>query len=277
LLSLGWFSTGRGNGSRGLLQSTLDAIHNGDLDAYIKFVFCNRSPGEHAGSDSFIDLCSRYNLPLVTLSSQEFQQQKGARSMSDVRDEFHHNVMKTLDKFSPETSVLAGYGLITSSEMCKRYTLLNLHPALPGGPTGTWKQVIDKLIQQRSSTHGVMVHLATEHLDQGPVLSYTSFPIAGGSFDPLWSSEADKATSGNGSQRIEESELFKGIRIAGIRRERPLLVETLKALASGRIKIIGHQVQDTQGNQIQGICLNSEVEIALTNNFPTDVSDAEII
>jgi len=123
--------------------------------------------------------------------------------------------------------------------------------------------VIDQLIQQRSSTHGVMVHLATETLDQGPVVSYTSFPISGDFFNPLWSYEANKRPSGQDNPRIKESELFNAIRMEGIKRERPLLVETLKAIASGRMKIIEHQVQDTQGNQIQGICLNNEVENAL--------------
>ena len=50
--------------------------------------------------------------------------------------------------------VMAGYMLIVSPAMCRRYALLNLHPALPGGPTGTWQQVIWQTARGRSDGDG---------------------------------------------------------------------------------------------------------------------------
>ena len=50
-LKLGWFSTGRGAGSRGLLVAALDAIDSGALNGQIEFVFVNRERGQHKGTD----------------------------------------------------------------------------------------------------------------------------------------------------------------------------------------------------------------------------------
>ena len=58
MLRLGWFSTGRGEGSRGLFTCVKDAIDRGELDAEISFVFCNREAGEHAGSDATWSWCA---------------------------------------------------------------------------------------------------------------------------------------------------------------------------------------------------------------------------
>ncbi len=80
-------------------------------------------------------------------------------------------------------SVLAGYMLITGKEMCQRYDMINLHPAAPGGPAGTWQEVIWQLIKNHTTESGVMMHLVTPELDKGPVVSYCTFPITGTAFD----------------------------------------------------------------------------------------------
>ena len=79
MLKLGWFSTGRGPGSRGLLQFIQQRIERGLLDVSISFVFCNRERGEAEGSDTFFRLVDDYRLPLVTLSSRRFAREKGGR------------------------------------------------------------------------------------------------------------------------------------------------------------------------------------------------------
>ena len=58
----------------------------------------------------------------------------------------------------------------------------------------------------------------------------------------------------------EEQPLFKQIRQEGIKRERPLLLETLKALADGRLKVSGAAALDAQGARSPGILLNAEVD-----------------
>ena len=44
MIDIGWFSTGRGEGSLGLLRFVQERISRGLLDARIGFVFSNRGP-----------------------------------------------------------------------------------------------------------------------------------------------------------------------------------------------------------------------------------------
>jgi folate-dependent phosphoribosylglycinamide formyltransferase PurN len=62
--------------------------------------------------------------------------------------------MERLTGFNPDINVLAGYMLIVGAEMCQRYDMINLHPAIPGGPKGTWREVIWKLIETGASETG---------------------------------------------------------------------------------------------------------------------------
>src|SRR3972149_3628445 len=68
-LRLGWFSSGRGPGSRRLLAPVHDEIAAGRLDASIAFVFCNREPGQNPQPDLFLEQARGYGLPPACLSS----------------------------------------------------------------------------------------------------------------------------------------------------------------------------------------------------------------
>ena len=258
MLKLGWFSTGRGEGSRGFLKLVHDRIQTGELDARIEFVFSNREPGEAEGSDLFFKQVESYGLPLVTLSSQRYRREHGGGPMSRHRVLFHDEVIQLISKFQTDISVLAGYMLITSPEMCRQFPMINLHPALPKGPAGTWQQVIWKLIEEKADESGVMFHVATEVLDGGPVLTYCSFPIRGGDYDALWQ-EVGSRTIEEIKAKGEEQPLFKQIRQDGAIREGPLLLATLKALVDGRLKLLGGQVLDSSGAPVDGMCLNDEI------------------
>src|SRR3990170_2001805 len=72
-LRIGWFATGRGQGSRNLLTGIVEAIRRGELAAEIAFVFCNRERGQYEATDVFLDLVEGYGIPLVTLSSGRFR------------------------------------------------------------------------------------------------------------------------------------------------------------------------------------------------------------
>lgn len=263
MLTMGWFSTGRGEGSFGLLQKVQEAIERGELSAQIQFVFSNREPGEAEGSDRFFQQVNDYGIPLVTLSSQRFRRERGGGPFSLHRLDFDREVMKRLEGYEPDVCVFAGYGLITDVEMCNRYTMLNLHPALPGGPVGTWQQVIWKLIEDRAKESGVYIHLATEDLDMGPVLTYCSFPLTGETFDPLWSAIEGRSVDDLKAAEGEELPLFQLIRKEGIKRERPLLLETLKAFANGDIRVEGRRPLDASGNLTGGLSLNEAIKMAL--------------
>ena len=267
MLRVGWFSTGRGEGSRGLLNFVQGHIARGGLDATIDFVFSNRESGEAEGSDRFFQLVADYGLPLETLSSSKFARSQG-KPFRQAREEYDGRVMNLLSGYQPDICVLAGYMLIVSGPMCRRYSLLNLHPALPDGPIGTWQQVIWSLIETRAELTGAMVHLATEEVDRGPVVSHCTVPISGNRFAPLW-----EELDGQDLETIKESlgedfPLFQLIREFEYRKEPYLLLETLRAVSEGKVLITQGSVQDISGRPLastdaRGLNLDQEIARAL--------------
>ncbi len=260
MLRLGWFSTGHGEGSRGLLRLVHDQIASGELPASIQFVFCNRDPGEDEGGDQFQTLVRSYGVPLVTFSSQRYRRQQGAKTFEQVRADYDQEVIKRLEGFQPDLVVLAGYMLFTAAEMCHKFTMINLHPAPPGGPVGTWQAVIWQLIGEQAKEAGAQIQRATMDWDRGPVLTYCTFPIRGQGFDRLWEQAAGRSVDELKAAHGEELPLFQRIREEGVKREQPLLVETIRAFALGKVKVTGRQVTDAQGQPISAYCLNDEIE-----------------
>src|SRR4030042_517517 len=155
---IGWFSTGRGAGSKGMLKAAQEAIKSGELDAEIEFVFCSREYGETESTDQYLDMVKDYGIPLVSFSYQRYRARRGMPSpdlsepLPRWRIDYDTEVLKLLDKFHPDLVLLAGLMIVTSPLMCDKYDIINLHPAAPGGPAGTWQQVIWKLIEDRKST-----------------------------------------------------------------------------------------------------------------------------
>ena len=267
MLRIGWFSTGRGEGSRGLLQFVQERILSGHIDARIEFVFSNRERGEAEGSDQYFSLVEDYGLPLVMFSSGKFRRARAGR-FADHREEFDRQVMDLLSPFSPDICVLAGYMLIASGSMCRAYHLLNLHPALPTGPIGTWQEVIWELIDSRATHTGAMVHLATEDVDRGPVLSYCSVPITGGDFAALWAHLSDQGLSSLKAAQGEDMPLFRKIRQVQYQREPYLLLETLRSVAQGKVVIRDGELLDQDGHTLagrhaSGLCLDEEMNTAM--------------
>ena len=264
MLTVGWLSTGRGEGSLGLLRFIQERILGGEIDARIEFVFSNREPGDAEGSDRFLEQVKGYGLPLVSFSSRKFRASVcGGRALADHRLDYDREVMARLERFAPDVCVLAGYMLIVGPEMCHRYTLLNLHPALPSGPIGTWQDVIWSLIESRAERTGAMVHLVTEDVDRGPVVSYFTLPIAGGPFDESWRETEGVPISDLKSTQGEELALFRLIRQEEYRREPYLLAATVTALAKGDINVSKGLVLDSSGNPVEGLCLDRSIEEAL--------------
>ena len=270
MLRVGWFSTGRGEGSRGLLNFIQKQIVKGELEAELQFVFSNRNRGEHTGSDTFQDLVNSLDLPLVTYSSSQFRQTTGSPVWRN-RELYDREIMRLLNDYQVDICVLAGYMLIASGEMCRRYPLLNLHPALPTGPIGTWPEVIWNLLENRAFFTGAMIHLATEEVDRGPVVSYFKIPITGGEFDQYWRFLGNQKISLIKNREGESYPLFNMIRQAEYLREPYLLLETLKSFANNALTIKGLNVVDALGEPLVqssplGLCLTDKVESSLNHD-----------
>jgi len=271
-LRLAWFATARGQTSGKLLAAAREAIADGRLDAEIAVVFCNRAPGEDPNADAFLEQVRASGIPLVTLSSRDFRRRSGGEvarkgeSLPEWRRGYDREVMRALEPYTFDVGVLAGFMLIFGDEAAARWDLLNLHPAAPGGPVGMWQDVIWQLIAESADRAGVMIHLATPDLDQGPVVTYCTYAIRGPAFDPLWRDVDCRTLEEARADKGEDLPLFKAIRLAGIAREVPLLIETLRAFADERIRIADKRVIDANGLAIEGYDLSQAIEADLASD-----------
>lgn len=267
MLRIGWFATGRGEGSQKLLRAAIDAIEAGVLDARISFVFSNREPGTYEATDNFFSQVKSYGIPLVTLSDSRFRKERGgevARAGKPIpawRREYDEKVVDLLAPYEWDVGMLAGYYLITTEPLYSLRPLLNLHPAAPDQPAGTWQQVTWQLIERRVDHGGIRIHLVTAGLDEGPIVTYCTYPLRGPGIDDLWRSIEGRSTEEIQQAEGEAHPLFQEMRRRGVAREIPLLVETLRALADGRLSL--PRDAGVTGVEIEPRDLTTDIEAAL--------------
>ena len=208
LLRIGWLSSGMGEGSLNLFVAVMKAITSGYINIKIDYVFCDRELGESGNIDLFIQTVRSYNIPLILFSSNKYK----GNALS-----YDRQIWEKISAFNSDFLIAAGYKRIIL-EFFKKTAILNLHPALPNGPIGTWKKVILKLIEENAEYSGLMINRVTEDLDRGPVLTYCKFRIS----------------------KLE----FLSIRTEQIKREGVFMIETMKAISEKKISLDNPEALD---------------------------------
>jgi folate-dependent phosphoribosylglycinamide formyltransferase PurN len=286
-LKLGWFSTGRDEAARNLLQVVWDDIRIRGYDAEIEWIFCHRTPGDGPeNSESlerakFFELADSMGIPVNAISHLKFMpelRQKGlmesrsaAEASADLkrwRDLFGMEVVETLKDRPVDLVVMAGYMLIIGKPELNALNLVNIHPALPWGPRGTWQECIHEIIDTRSHEHGIMTHIVTETLDRGPVISFCRFPVQGEQWDELWRSWEGEIGLKASKEERENHPLFKKIRETGEIRELPLLKEAIYEIARGAIEIREGRVWSVSRTPSPGKDLTDQIEEAVDGIEP---------
>lgn len=239
-LNVGWYTTARGSGSKAMFQSVIDSINAGVLDAKISFVFVNRELGESPATDEFMNIVKANNIPLVAKSSVGFRKAAGEpisgnkAQLPPWRYRFDREILDLTEQYPADIGVMAGYMLIFTGTFVERRSLLNLHPALPSGPTGTWQDVIHELMRSNVRTSGIMAHLAVPEVDRGPPVTFCSYQLDTKQImSNLWKNYASHESETIDSTQKEL--LFDAIRKEGLRREPIFLVATLRQMAQGFI------------------------------------------
>jgi folate-dependent phosphoribosylglycinamide formyltransferase PurN len=234
-LRIAWLTTARGEGSYGGLEYALGAIDDG-LPVELAVVFVNRDRGEAEPTDRLIAMAEGRGVPVEALSSVRFRKERGGERskpgepLPAWRPEFDAEIARRLERYGFELGVMFGYMLIATPELHQRHPFINDHPALPDGPVGTWQQVIVELIRSRAVDSGCLMHLVTEDLDRGPVVSFCRYRIADACDQRSW----DHAAA---LEDPSATPLFAEIRRRGVARERPFLVETLRAISGGGLAL----------------------------------------
>lgn len=238
-MHIGWFSTGRDEEALRLLDEVIR--RRDELGVSIAFLFCNREYGESLITDRLLSYASSMGLKTITLSSSRFRPDLRKLDIGLWREEYHKAVWEKIESvLSGEVRVvdfsfLAGYMLIVGRSLIERHLMLNLHPAPPKGPKGSWQDVMWELIEKEAQEAGAQIHIVTPELDEGPPVSFCRFSIRGAEYEPLWNKlrEDLKSMSLDEIKRRygEGYPLFKKIRQEEFIREIPLILLTLKRLS----------------------------------------------
>ncbi|OGL41560.1 MAG: phosphoribosylglycinamide formyltransferase [Candidatus Schekmanbacteria bacterium RBG_13_48_7] len=156
------FASGRGSN----LQSIIDSIEHGKLNARIRIVLSNNS---NAGA---LERAKKYGIPAVHLSHKMFE----------TESEFENHLLKLLSDLDVELICLAGYmkklGLKTIETYRNR--IINIHPALLplfGGKGMYGMAVHEAVIKSGMKITGVSVHLCDEEYDTGAIITQRAIPL----------------------------------------------------------------------------------------------------
>ncbi len=237
-LRIAWLTSGRGPGSYGALEYTLKAIDAG-LPVRIAVVFVNRAQGEAEPSDKLMVLARNHDIAVETLSSVAFRKAHGGKRskpgepLAPWRLDYDAAVVQRLARYEFDLGVMFGYMLIASETLYGRFRFVNDHPALPDGPVGTYQEVIADLIRTGARESGCMMNVVNGDVDRGAALSYCRFGIRDEPSMELWESVDGTLPL----PELQKTPLYQVIRERGLRRERPFLVETLRAIAEGTLAV----------------------------------------
>ena len=155
-----------GSGAGTNMQSVLDAIHDGTLDAELKIVLADVKEAK------ILDRAKRNNIPCQWLDCAPFRTKlDGAAEAEAIRILQAHGV---------DTIVLAGVMRIVKKGLLEAFPwrVLNIHPALlPAFPgIAAWEQALN----YGAKVAGCTVHFVDTGTDSGPIIVQKAVPILEG-------------------------------------------------------------------------------------------------
>jgi phosphoribosylglycinamide formyltransferase-1 len=132
------------------LKYILDNLHNKEIEVVVALT--NRP---NAGGITF---AKKHNIPVEIIDSESFEN----------REIFDAEIVKTLKKYRPDLTVLAGFMRILTTIFTDEIRAINLHPSLLPSRKGI--RAIERSYADEFNEGGVSVHWVTSELDGGEVI-----------------------------------------------------------------------------------------------------------
>jgi phosphoribosylglycinamide formyltransferase 1 len=247
---IGWFTTARGPGSYNLFNMVLDRIKSGEIKAKISFIFINREVKGNECRMKIIRLAEENDIPVIILPSDTFDPRLKEEDLVGWRDAYGKELRGRISRYGMDFGVLAGYMLIIDPETCRRYTLINLHPALPDTYKGTWEEIVRTVVENQDDRYGATIHVCSPELDCGDIIAYDSFDLQ--DIKERYPSKEDQLVQ---------------VRAVEVKREAPLLMEAIKLMTDGEVVLRNGAIFDAQGRRIeQNRCLKDRISSRLNEH-----------
>ncbi len=152
------------SGSGSNLQSIIDHIGSGDLDARIAAVISD-NPDAYG-----LDRARQAGIPALALPPGDYP----------TGDTYDSALTKLVNQYNPQLIVLAGFMRILGAGFVNRFStrIVNIHPSLL--PKHRGLHTHQKAIDAGDTEHGATVHFVTTNLDDGPIIVQASVNIEPG-------------------------------------------------------------------------------------------------
>ncbi len=149
------------SGSGSNLQSIIDDIEAGSLDADIKMIISNK-PEAYA-----LERARKHNIPSTVVKHGDFE----------TREAFEQALLDVLEPLQIDLVVLAGFMRVLTSHFLQAYSMriINIHPALL--PSFPGIHVQKKAVEYGAKFSGCTVHFVDEGTDTGPIIIQAVVPL----------------------------------------------------------------------------------------------------
>jgi phosphoribosylglycinamide formyltransferase 1 len=149
------------SGSGSNLQSIIDRIEEGKLDAVIKVVISN-IPGVYA-----LERAKKHGIPVEVIEHKAYPD----------RESFDRAMVEILRSHSVELVVMAGFMRVLTPYFLRSFAMkiMNIHPALLPAFPGIHVQ--KKAVEYGVKFSGCTVHFADEGVDTGPIIIQAVVPV----------------------------------------------------------------------------------------------------
>lgn len=193
-----------GSGSGSNMQSIVDAIEAGTLDAQIVCVIADNPDAK------ILERAARHGIPAQYLSPAPFR--------TKLDGEAQDLYIRTMKEAGADTVVLAGFMRIVKPALLEAFPgrVLNIHPALLPAFPGLegWTQALE----YGAKVAGCTVHFVDVGTDTGPIIVQKAVPVEDG----------DTPDSLHARIQVQEHIAYP---------------EALRLLAAGRLRIEGRRVR----------------------------------
>jgi phosphoribosylglycinamide formyltransferase-1 len=154
---LGVLISGRGSN----LQSLIDAVASGYLNASLSIVISNRDDAQG------LERARRAGIEAITLSHRGWTS----------RDEYDRALVRELQRRHVDLVCLAGFMRVLGPSLIDAFPnrVLNIHPSLMPSFPGVAPQ--RQALEHGVKVAGVTVHLVTSELDNGPIVLQRTVPV----------------------------------------------------------------------------------------------------
>lgn len=143
------------SGSGTNFQAMIDASQNGELDAEIALLVCDK-PNAFA-----IERAKQHGIEVLQFMPKNFESKQA----------FERVILQQLQALNIEWVILAGYMRLIGETLLEAYEgrIVNIHPSLL--PSFPGKNAIEQAYEAKVKVTGVTIHFVDSGMDTGPIIA----------------------------------------------------------------------------------------------------------